>query len=388
MRFLKPIPHSSFICRSAIGVPAVLLLLALLISGNCASASQARAMASSVPLQTHDFTPASTTHTNLQYLGLIEHTMIDAEGVRTGLYDDGVGNPTIGVGYNLKKNSPVLDAVVASLGVNPAQLTIQAEKTELARYISQMATNIDAYPTTVKSISALNGFLNNLLKDIKTDTAFPLNFRTAVRSTFTFTSATAAEDLFPTVYQYLNLEPTLTKLLGSDNVDDLLERVALLSLVYNGLTIRGSRMLSDILNDNRAEAWYEIRYGSNALNNSMAKHPNKKLAKGVAIRRDYESDLFGLYNGNPFAAQKPSPVTNDEAIQIFAMVLAHETMMLQSVIPVSGKPSFNNQYDYDPNTLIGNAQTNYKDAIHAVQNATDLSLPEPDFTNPKTETIC
>lgn len=62
------------------------------------------------------------------------------------------------------------------------------------------------------------------------------------------------------------------------------ERAALVSMVYNGgAGIIGPKLTAAIANDNRAEAWFEIRYNSNA-------------DRSHASRRYTESNMFNLYN--------------------------------------------------------------------------------------------
>ncbi|MEW6246287.1 MAG: hypothetical protein AB1555_06195 [Nitrospirota bacterium] len=88
-------------------------------------------------------------------------------------------------------------------------------------------------------------------------------------------------------------------------IPDSKERLALVSMVYSGgLGVFGSLTTSKLLDaletDNRAEAWYEIRYGTNA--ESRSQDPQKQaVAHGIANRRYVESDLFGLYGAGPIS---------------------------------------------------------------------------------------
>ncbi len=77
---------------------------------------------------------------------------------------------------------------------------------------------------------------------------------------------------------------------GSGGVYDALansqELAALLSLAYTSPTLIGPRLTAALQNQDHSEAWYEIRYNSNA--------------GGIhASRRYREADLFGLYNVSP-----------------------------------------------------------------------------------------
>lgn len=66
------------------------------------------------------------------------------------------------------------------------------------------------------------------------------------------------------------------------------EMVALVSMAYNAPSLIGATLVSQIQAGNRAGAWFEIRYRSDA----HGTHTN---------RRNSESDMFGLYEGTPDA---------------------------------------------------------------------------------------
>jgi Ca2+-binding RTX toxin-like protein len=71
------------------------------------------------------------------------------------------------------------------------------------------------------------------------------------------------------------------------------ERVALFDMVYNGgAGLIGDNLLSALENNNRAEAWYEIRYNSNYGNSRI------NTGLGIANRRVSESNTFNLYSNN------------------------------------------------------------------------------------------
>jgi Ca2+-binding RTX toxin-like protein len=87
------------------------------------------------------------------------------------------------------------------------------------------------------------------------------------------------------------------------------ERAALISLVYSGGTgIIGPNLRAALAGDNRAEAWYEIRYQSNG--------------DGIhADRRIAESNLFSLYD-NPGQG-----VGEAEAKEVLRMYTTHRTVI-------------------------------------------------------------
>lgn len=86
------------------------------------------------------------------------------------------------------------------------------------------------------------------------------------------------------------------------------ERVALMDMLYNGgtgLVPKNGGLHSAIKSDNRAEAWFEIRYGSNGDG-----------LDGLANRRIAESDMFGLYDAGM--------LTSQDALEVVKMYNNHK----------------------------------------------------------------
>lgn len=91
-------------------------------------------------------------------------------------------------------------------------------------------------------------------------------------------------------------------------IPDSWERIALVSLAYNSRTnpagiakTLGGTLLAAIQAGNRAEAWYEIRYGTN---------PSEPDSNGIAKRRYYESQTFSIF-------ATPGQPTLSEALQAY-----------------------------------------------------------------------
>jgi GH24 family phage-related lysozyme (muramidase) len=106
-----------------------------------------------------------------------------------------------------------------------------------------------------------------------------------------------------------NYEPKVPQSLIADSK----ERAAVVSAVYNlgGLAAMPS-MKAALEADNRAEAWYELRYNTNA---------GASRSKGLAIRRYRESDLFGLYDDGTMSAEEKDA----EAKETLRMYTKHRT---------------------------------------------------------------
>jgi Ca2+-binding RTX toxin-like protein len=156
-----------------------------------------------------------------------------------------------------------------------------------------------------------------------------------------------------------------------------LERIALLSLAYNGLVgvIRNSQqqivgykspsLRQAILSGNRAEAWFEIRYNSsreawNYIRNGSLKSGTAGLVK----RRFEEAALFGLYNPNA------SQTSADEAKQIYRMFQAHRREILDYENAFGEKPI--------ANMAVFHGRASQGNQITAARNDYHLSdLPQP-----------
>ncbi len=98
----------------------------------------------------------------------------------------------------------------------------------------------------------------------------------------------------------------------NDNKKNTKEYLGLLSLAYNNSILLGDNLNAALKENNRAEAWYEVRYKSN-----LEQISNPALAPGIAKRRYFESEMLGLYNDE-------NNVSEEEARSTFEMFYKHE----------------------------------------------------------------
>ncbi len=127
--------------------------------------------------------------------------------------------------------------------------------------------------------------LRNALRQIMyaraNDTRYGSFYR---RDTFAFSSEAESKTVFDGIIE--SYETRVDNWLGYKMADSK-ERATLVSLAYNSVTgstdLLGPKLKAAITNDNRAEAWYEIRYNSNG-------------DRGHASRRYSESNMFNLYD--------------------------------------------------------------------------------------------
>jgi VCBS repeat-containing protein len=89
---------------------------------------------------------------------------------------------------------------------------------------------------------------------------------------------------------------------------DTREYKALMSLYFNGPSLIGPNLRAALVAGDRAEAWFEIRYNSNA--------GAENVRAGTAKRRYWESEVFGLYDSAP-------AVTPQAARQVYRMFTLH-----------------------------------------------------------------
>ena len=94
--------------------------------------------------------------------------------------------------------------------------------------------------------------------------------------------------------------------------------MALMSLFYNSEATTGAKALirpklrAALAIGNRAEAWFQIRYGSNA---------GTSKSVGIAARRFFESSVFGLH-------ADPSHATVQEALQAYQVLQKNRPSIL------------------------------------------------------------
>jgi GH24 family phage-related lysozyme (muramidase) len=209
------------------------------------------------------------------------------EGSTLTPYVDSVGDPTIGIGFNLAYNlEPVLRVIVGARNWSDTLL-------------ERLEAEVDKNYTPNTSSSLITN-LNKVMSDWhdKRDSDVP--------DTFSFRSeaqvAKALDALAPTY------DSKIDRWLSG--IPDSEERAALFSLCWNGPSLLGPKLKAAIEGGNRAEAWYEIRYNSNG--NGIS---------GLANRRYVEAETFDLFDTDNRA-------TFQEAIKTGQMLANHHQSVL------------------------------------------------------------
>ena len=207
----------------------------------------------------------------------------EREGDVRRIYTDGKGIPTMGIGFALFHQTTG-DQYTWRGG------SAEALKTELRDEIGVVLTDENMAVLT-ETLTRLNdGDLPGVFELIPPSEPGERNgsYVNSEKNAFGFT----LEDPDVTALLDLTLTEARTVLrtrLGTalyEKYDSSREMIALTSLAFNNPVLIGSGLTGALQGEDRAEAWFEIRYHSNADGEN-------------ANRRYYESDLFGLYNESP-----------------------------------------------------------------------------------------
>ncbi|WP_428634635.1 calcium-binding protein, partial [Sedimenticola sp.] len=124
------------------------------------------------------------------------------------------------------------------------------------------------------------------------------------------------------------------------------EMVAITSLFYNSQALVGTNLATALQHGNRAEAWYQIRYGW--------ANSDPGANNGWAKRRYLESAVFGLYNDH----NDPPHVEVPEAKDIYHMIEAHRTRIM------ARENAYGQNYDgTGAGRMIDTGNTNYQSVL-------------------------
>lgn len=209
------------------------------------------------------------------------------EGATSKPYLDVVGDATIGIGFNLKYNlSSVLTAIVG-------------KDHDATTLLDRLQAVVDADYASGQT-ALLQKRLDAVMKTWhdSRDSAVPVSFAFANSGQISAALTAIAPTYDGYVDRWLSGIPNST------------ERAVLFSLAYNSPSLLGPSLKAAILEGDRAEAWYEIRYNSNG----------NKIA-GIANRRYVEAERFQLFDTEDTCNTK-------QALEAGAMYAAHRDKIL------------------------------------------------------------
>ncbi|MGB7816819.1 MAG: hypothetical protein WBL28_10765 [Methylotenera sp.] len=237
------------------------------------------------------------------------------------------GNFTIGIGFDLVAGGrPVQNAVLATLGFKSSIVNLSSRPVsgvnDQAEYdfIQSIRTAVNNH----NGASALNLIMAQRLAYANANASYSSYIGGLPRSTFTFANELEVRATFDNLWPNVYRQPILNKLPAIN--PNSREMIALASMTWNGGSgIIGRKLTAAINSGNRAEAWYEIRYGSNG---------GASASGGLAKRRYMESTLFGLYNTN---------VTSADAESVYKTLQKHRDTIL----------SYEKTYGLAPDGTVG-----------------------------------
>jgi len=234
------------------------------------------------------------------FYGTARQLIRAAEGFYQNIYPDHIKVPTTGYGYALVIKGRLADGTYRyqrspNLVIDFSKIGITVTQTNL-NLINAIAK--DLTEGKKEDAEAKIATLDAQIRDIDQPEASKL---------FKLTFDRALEDVKNGFIRNLNKasgELLFASMAGST------ELVALASLAFTGGSgIIGSGLSRALFEGDRAEAWFEIRYGSNGGESAVG---------GLAKRRYAESQYFGLYDDL-------SNVNADEAKQIYRMLQLHRS---------------------------------------------------------------
>ncbi len=238
-------------------------------------------------------------------------TKVEEGGVpKPSPYLDGKGIPTTGVGFNLTDRF-VRAGVLRTLGfeIDDRNLRPPIGNAD-TKYFNDIVNIVSrTYRNTPADKARLCADLDAVMRRRFADPAISAANRT--RTTFAFASVEEIRATFDKIivrYERDELDARFPEIPLSR------ERLALVSLAWNnpgellGPGLRGALAAGD-----RAEAWFQIRYGSNGDQDA-----------GIAKRRYYESEVFGLYDDDTL----PPQAREAEYLNIYRMYTRHRAAIL------------------------------------------------------------
>ena len=255
-----------------------------------------------------------TFSTEVEYNEFLVELIARVEGREEEVYY--IGNPDrkahIGIGFNIEED-PARAAVILTLGINPDRIGLKAEQINAEigyrnAIVSVLAPNVYNDEGLVQQ--ALNSIMLERHNDVNNIYA-GTNFNR--KNTFTMTDA-EMDDAFSRIRPVY--EDRVRDWIGDDSIyaefSRSKEMAAFVSLSYQGYVNKGKSpsLKRALINGDRAEAWYEIRYNTSA-----------------EARRFLEADIFGLYNPT-VVIDDPSTMTEDEAMAAYRTRTRHRDHIL------------------------------------------------------------
>jgi len=269
-------------------------------------------------------------HTIKHYGSLVKTLLFGKSSFRSDLFISTSGTASIGYNFHLQ-NDFELGLVLEALRFDPYGEKLSGEAFNAEQYYIKLLRNaFKQYDLT--DIDTLQAVVNNILSIRREDARYHTNpnfhrvqeFCIPDRSKLTSICYTILEqyekvvDNWITVFDYQILRSN-SHLLSRNSM----ERAVLVALAAQniiGLDANGKPLnlplAEAIINDNRAEAWYQIRYGTFKEGTTP---PNETVK-----RRLFESEIFGLYDDGVESYN----ISRETCAPLYSMYNRHKELML------------------------------------------------------------
>ncbi|MHB8252294.1 MAG: hypothetical protein ACYDEV_01000 [Acidiferrobacter sp.] len=241
------------------------------------------------------------------------------------------GDLTIGVGMDLNTGGlPIQNAVFIAMGFDPQVVNGTAPNSGAAAQEYQLVQQIRS-AIAAKNQALIQSLMKNNALGLPTSFAFATNAQ--MKEAF---------GLAWTNYYLPRIKADFPSLSQDTNFLNSRELIALGDMVWNDPGLIGRDLKNAINDGDRAEAWYQIRYRSNLTS-----------LPGVAKRRDYEAQQFGLY-------ATPNDPTLSESVMTYQMLTEHRAHIL----------AYENQFGGEINAANNNYNLwNTADQVQTLQQA-------------------
>ena len=219
----------------------------------------------------------------ISYNTLRQQMIEAAEGRGNVVYRDSVGIATIGIGLNLRVGSVARE--VLSIALNRGGHQIEVSESDIT---TLLAASSHTFKTNETARQAINTAWR-IIANNHSVTSTELSLTDDEMNNVFRTAAEEREDTLTQHFSRNNQNSTgETVQAAFADSDYSYERLALFSLVYNGgEALLGNNLTTAINDGDRFRAWFEIREASNG---------GDSRNHGIAKRRFYEAELFGLFN--------------------------------------------------------------------------------------------
>jgi GH24 family phage-related lysozyme (muramidase) len=228
-------------------------------------------------------------------------------------HNDGNNSIAFGYGYDLFRN---LDTLINNLNNHVSAVDTTGAYSTTATALNRIYTIISDNTTIPQGNNGRSMRNNTNYPNIAGDiNALVKEINSLITLTTEVNATNLLNDTLVPIY-----ENRLTNRLAIRNIvlAKSKERIALFDMVYNGgAGLIGNNLLNALANNNRAEAWYEIRYNSNYGDS------RRNTGLGIANRRVAESNLFGLYSAS--FDTLTNEVKTEEAKIIMKMYTLHKS---------------------------------------------------------------